>query len=96
MIVNLQEAKQHLRVDIDDDDDNIVLKRDQAEAIVIDYLKLDAGTYDIDASPYTAPPKPVTAAILMVLTNLYDNPDQDPLSVAVRSILHRLRDPALA
>lgn len=96
MIVSLDTAKTHLRVTVDDDDDNIMLKLDQAEAIVIDFLKLDEGTYDLEASPYVEAPKMVTAAILLVLKQLYDHPDQDPLSTAVRSVLHRSRDPALA
>ena len=96
MIVDLETAKQHLKVVDDADDDNIFRKLAEAEAIVLDYLKIPASSYDIDASPYVEPPKMVRAAILLVLENLYDRPEQDPLSNAVRSILHRSRDPALA
>ena len=96
MIVDLETAKRHLRRTDDDDDENIVSKLEQASAIVVDYLKLDAGTYDVGASPYVEPPQMVQAAVLLTLENLYVNPEEDPLSNAVRSILHRSRDPALA
>jgi hypothetical protein len=95
MIVDLETAKRHLRRTDDDDDTNIVLKLEQASAIVLDYLKLDADTYDIDASPLEEAPKMVEAATLLVLEALYVS-DEDPLTNAVKSILHRSRDPALA
>ena len=96
MIVDLETAKQHLHVIDDADDDNIFRKLEEASAIVLDYLKLDDDAYAIDASPYVEPPKMVRVAVLLVLENLYDRPEEDPLSNAVRSILHRKRDPALA
>lgn len=96
MIVDLETAKRNLHIVSDDDDENLALLLEAASAIVVDFLKLDAGTYDVDASPYVAPPKPVEIAVLLTLENLYDRPKEDPLSPAVRSVLHRLRDPALA
>lgn len=96
MIVDLETVKRNLHIVADDDDENLVMLLESASDIVVDFLKLDVGTYDIDASPYVAPPKPVEVAVLLVLGNLYDKPNEDPLTVAVRSVLHRLRDPALA
>lgn len=96
MIVDLEKAKQHLHIVDDNDDENIVTKLEQASAIVLDYLKVDEDTYSLDASPYVEAPKGVQAATLLVLENLYDRSDEDPISNAVRSLLHRLRDPALA
>lgn len=96
MIVDLETAKRNLHILSDDDDENLVLLLEVASAIVVDFLKLDTGTYDLGASPYVEPPKPVEMAVLLVMENLYDRPDDDPLSTAVRSVLHRLRDPALA
>lgn len=96
MIVDIETAKRNLHIIDDDDDENVLLLLEAASAIVVDFLKLEVGTYDIGSSPYMAPPKPVEMAVLLVLENLYDRPDEDPLSPAVRSVLHRLRDPALA
>lgn len=96
MIVDLETAKRNLHVVDDDDDENLMLLLETASEIVVDFLKLEPGTYDIDASPRIEPPKAVTIATLLVLENLYDRPTEDPLTDAVRSVLHRRRDPALA
>jgi hypothetical protein len=39
-------------------------------------------------------PDDVYAAIVRVIMSMYDDPKEDPLTAAVRSILHRRRDPA--
>jgi hypothetical protein len=46
-------------------------------------------------------PPPVRSAVLLVIGSLYDNadgqnPDKDPLSLAVKSLLHARRLPTLA
>ena len=63
----------------------------EASDIVADYIKLLDHGWDED----TAPPS-IKAAVKLVLNVLYDHPDQDPLTMGVKSILHRYRDPALA
>ena len=96
MLVDLETTKRHLRRDDDYDDERIVLLIDQASTIVVDYLKLPEGTYEAtDGSPDDVP-RMVEAATLLVIEGLYDRPESDPLTEAVRSILHRSRDPALA
>jgi hypothetical protein len=92
---------------------DVMFKAEQASAIVVDYLKrpFDDGP---TAQPliYYPPgtPQPVVpwteattptlvkAAILTILTALYDgrSPMDELLSEPVTSILHRYRDPALA
>ena len=96
MLVDLETARRNLKQLDTSDDDNIVLLLRQASAIVVDYLKLPAGVYeDADGNP-TNVPVMVSAAVLLVLRSLYDEPDVDPINAAVRSVLMRSRDPALA
>jgi len=94
MLVTMAQAKIHLHVleDDDDTDANVALKLEQAEAIVVDYLK----TPDHGWTALTVP-EPVHAAILKVLEGLFDGPiEMDPISPAVVSLLMRYRDPAMA
>lgn len=98
--ITIEQADAHLRLDFlpsgDDREDDLNAKMDQAEAIVLDYLKKDASDYSGGA------PDHVVAAILLVLTALWD--DRDGASGGdyinpggtVANLLHRERDPALA
>lgn len=86
MLVDLETAKGHLRMDEDDADEVIASKIEQASSIVLDYLKVEA-----EPDPV---PKFVEAATLLVLEALFDG--GDPLSDVVVRLLHRYRDPALA
>lgn len=84
-------------------------KIQQASAIIFDYLKIpipeqtspeeDSPTYDYWSSVPTAIPYDVKAATLLVVSELWENREattHDCLSPAVKSLLHRHRDPALA
>lgn len=105
-LVDLQTAKEHLRVDHAADDVDILLKLEMASSIVVNYLKLPVGTWELDPESSSGAgdsnvddaPWPVQAAVLLVLGSLYkDREGQvDPLSEAAKSLLHRYRDPALA
>lgn len=91
-LVSLVTAKEHLRVISSDHDEDIQQKLDDAEDIVVDYLKKP----DHGWTEGTVPPR-VRAAILLVLGALFENREGgDPISDAVRSVLWRDRDPALA
>jgi Phage gp6-like head-tail connector protein len=99
-LVTLDQAKQHLRVELErlDLDADIAEKLKQAEAGVIDYLKKDAAA--LGALP-AEKQDIIRAAILLWLGALFENREGDadapaPLSNAVRDLLRRLRDPALA
>jgi len=96
-LVTDTEARLHLRIDVDVEsppgpvDLLLEMKILQASDIVADYIKyLDHPWTETDAPPL------IKAAVLLVLSVLYDNPELDPLTVGVKSILHRYRDPALA
>lgn len=93
MILELHAVKQDIKVDISEDDDLISRLMDQATAIVLDYLKVESDAYENEEEVNDFPDL-VYAAIIRVIQAMYDSPDKDPLTDAVRSILHRMRDPA--
>jgi hypothetical protein len=95
-IIDFDVAKQHLRIDHEYEDELIRMQIEQASAVVVDYLKMPEGSWDMDSSDAPAP-WPVQAAALLVLTTLHeDREGGDPISKAVRDLLIRFRDPALA
>lgn len=95
MILDLNSLKQELRVDIDDDDERILKTMNHAVAIVLDFLKVSETEYT-NSSGDNDFPEIIYAAIIRVAMSMYDYPEKDPLTEAVRSMLHRSRDPALA
>lgn len=100
-LITLDEAKKHLRVDDDAQDDEINSKIEMASAIIIDYLKATTATVETwldSAGEPTSVPGVVKSATLLALGELYKNreAEADPLTPSVRGLLHRLRDPALA
>lgn len=95
MIVTLEMIKQEIGRTDDFHDELIARKLTEAEAIILDYLKLDADAYD-DVDGNIDAPIVVASGIILATKNLYDDPEADPLSPAVKNIVHRYRDPALA
>jgi hypothetical protein len=94
-LITLDQAKRHLRMG-DDEDEEIEEKVNEASAIVLDYLKVPADEWAVGAVPYL-----VQAATKLVLGALMENREgnadgPEPLSQAVKDLLHRYRDPALA
>lgn len=74
MLVSLDDAKQHLRLELDvlDDEADIKLKLDAAEQEVAEYIGRPVPWTDADGVEVPAP-APIKAAILMVLADLYEN-----------------------
>jgi hypothetical protein len=95
MILDIEAAKRQVRRIDDDDDERIVLALDQASVVVLDYLKMELDVYENDDGDSDYPVL-VAAAVLLVMQCLYETPEKEPLTDAVKSILHRQRDPALA
>jgi hypothetical protein len=94
-LITLEAGKNHLQMDHDADDFDIEAKIFEASAIVLDYLKLA----DAPAAWAELVPEHIQAATKLVLGSLYKNRESEiaePLSAAVKSLLHRSRDPALA
>lgn len=86
MLVDLETAKGHLRLDDDDADEIVADKLEQASGVILDYLNLVVAPDPV--------PDPVKAATLLATEALFDG--GDPLSDVVMRLLHRQRDPTLA
>jgi hypothetical protein len=111
MLVTLEQAKSHLRIDGSDADADLTLKLVQAEAIVTDYLKVDPAMLDGSPPAWSSSSPPlwterdvsvIQVAILLVLSALYDDEIERTLGDYLKDdgvisrLLMRLRDPALA
>jgi len=100
-LVTLQQAKDHLQIPTmaagDPDEADVILKLDQAEAIIVDYL---AERADPTWGPGSTP-GPVTSAILLMLGRLYrhrgdlEETDEE-LWMAITRLLKRTRDQGFA
>lgn len=90
-LVSLADAKADLRILGSGEDVDIQNKLNTAEAIVVDYLKRPDHGWTEESAPLV-----VKAAILLVLRNLFDEQNSDPITPGVVSILFRQRDPTLA
>lgn len=97
-LLTLTDAKDHLKITDADHDAVIGSKLDDAQGVIADYMKKRWDpTWDVDTLP-----RPVRAAILIMLGNLYENigddqqaRDQEAWNSVIR-LLDRLRDPAYA
>lgn len=99
-LVELRTAKRHLRLlDTSLDDDDVLIKIDQASGIVLTYLKSQAVSGWSDGS-VDVPPN-IQAAVLIVLGHLYEHRGEDmrldgPMWDAIKNLLVGFRDPTLA
>ena len=95
MLIDLDAAKEWLKITDDATDLEVQMLIDEAEAIVIRYLKKP----DHGWTPYTVPPQ-VRAAIRHVLHRLNDDRmgelEGGPFPAHIKSLLDLDRDPALA
>lgn len=83
-MVTLEEARNHIRVDTDEDDAAILAMIDAAETAALDYLNLDELP---DAAP-------VQAAVLMLVGSLYMNREsQSDRPIVENRLFTRLLDP---
>lgn len=111
MLVTLEQAKDHLRVDYDFEDNIITTYVQAASAAVLAYLKISGDDYFdssgdliLDSSGESIVPYQAESATLMMTDYLYrlrgDNEDnaydRGYLPKPVTAILYPLRDPALA
>lgn len=92
-LVTLDEVKNRLRIDFNDDDVDVLAMAEEATDIVIGYIKKPDHEWTENAVPFR-----IKAAILLVVSRLYESRDGEGeiLTDAVKSLLHRDRDPALA
>jgi hypothetical protein len=101
-LVDLTQAKAHLRITVSDADADITLKLAQAEAIVLQRCSSTVYWREIAAAwTSVTVPLAVQAAILLVLTGLYELRGDDmtldfKLWEAVDRLLQLNKDPVLA
>lgn len=108
-IVTLQQASDHLRLDIDFSespvDDELIPeltdKLFQANAIIVNYLKVGGDSPEWEPDEVDEPA--VRASVLLVLSAIWDNKTGEnlgklfhPQTGTVALILMRMRDPAFA
>lgn len=81
-LVSLETAKGHLRVLHDDDDTVIQLYLSAAESIVVEYVDRvvlpEGETLPVDDATAINVTPPITAAILLLVGDLYENRETDP------------------
>jgi len=103
VLVTLTQAKAHLRItmpDGDPGDADLQLKLDQAEGVILNYLKGASGQAADWIDPTTTP-GPVSAAILLMLGRLYeqrgdDEENDERLWTAIDRLLARYHTPGIA
>lgn len=93
-LITLDQAKRHLRIVDNAQDQDIDDKRLQASAIVLDYTLEDGSAWLDSAGDPVLVPIHVQAATLLVLGNLFYNRegmDGETITPAVESLLRRTR-----
>lgn len=100
MLVTIEAVKLHLRITDEAEDALLEAYMAAASELVQSYLRVPADYWDVDEfvdSQRGEPPRAVQVATLLVVGALYeDREGGDPMSQAVKDILHQYRDPALA
>src|SRR5262245_20922833 len=100
-LVTFDVAKRHLKVDHNDDDTEIEDILNRASGSLLDYLKKPSDYWQDTAGAPAGVPEAIRAGVLLMIGAMYENRegdvrDPDPLSQAVKDLVHRHRDPALA
>ena len=91
MILTIEEAKAHLRIQHDEEDELIEGFIAQAQAVAEDYCRVQ---FEDTA------PEPVRLAVLLMVSHYYenrDNPDRQvymTMRIAFENLLYPYRDPA--
>lgn len=91
MIVSVDELKTHLRIEHDDEDDQLESLLRQAQAAAEDYCRVQFSEEE--------PPEPVRLAILLMASFYYENRDIPDMTtykamrMAFDSLLYPYRDP---
>ena len=97
MIVTLEEMKQHLRIETDDEDDLLEKLILQAQAVAEDFCRTTFGDTDEDGNEI-AVPEPVRLAVLLFVSHYYENRDvaekavYNAMMTAFYNLLYPYRD----
>ena len=105
MLVTLDQAKLHLKMDHDLDDDDITLKIHAASGMILNYLKDNALNYvDTSGVAIADIPYEIKAATLVLVGMLYGNAGEDGGTGAgwsndqppyIRGMIYRYRTPTV-
>lgn len=89
-LISMDEAKRHLRVDFNDDDQNIDLKRKAASAIVLRYIETPPEEWlGPDTTPFD-----IKAAALLILESLFDESEKAKMIAGIAA--DDLQNPAVS
>ena len=101
MIVSVEEAKTHLRIEHDEEDGYIENLIRQAQAAAEDYCRVRFEPTDDEGEPIeTDAPEPVRLAVLLMTSFYYENRDIPDMTtyksmrMAFEHLLYPHRDPA--
>lgn len=90
-LITLAQAKEALKIEDEAEDSALLLRIEEATAIVRTHVKARWADWTDRSLPAD-----VRAALLLVLRGLHDRPDMDPVSDTVKALLAAWRDPTLA
>lgn len=104
MIVSLEEVKQHLRIDYDEEDADLTLKIQAASQMILEYVKRSESDYDEDSDGILEVPYTMKMACLIMVGILYRDRDgvetkewnQGYLPYSVTALIYNYRDPTLS
>lgn len=98
MLITLEQASDHLRRDTGDDDADLLLKIEAASQAVLNYITdksfLEDGHVVYDSAGEPVVPRPIQAAVLIVLGQLYKDRDGQDME-GIRTSQPRLGDVVL-
>ncbi len=93
-VINLTEAKLHLRVDHDEEDDAITAMIDTAELHAANYCNSPDGMLEYWGDSNGEIPAPMRSAVLLMIGNLYANREaQGERQLFANDTFYRLLDP---
>lgn len=92
--ISLDDARTELRIDSEEQDDYLQKLVDRTDAILLAYIDFETEeAFYYEYGQDTPKGDVVEAAAAMVIRNLYDNGDADPLSDGVKMLLRQVRAP---
>ena len=98
MILSVDEVKEHLRIEDDDEDEYIAGLIRQAQATAEDFCRVSFDAFDIEGDSSSAP-EPVRLAVLLMVSHYFENRDNPEravygtMRIAVENLLYPYRDP---
>jgi hypothetical protein len=101
MLITLDQAKAHMQIEHEEQDDQIEEAIQDASAILLNYLKKDETEWQDSNGEPDSVPYEIRAAVKIMTASLMENREgndqgPDPLSQTVVNLVHRHRDPAMS